>query len=174
MSGCSSHDTMSLSSPEMEPSALSSSPPARGDAMAVAVLKIWAPSTFVCVSVYLPVQDIFLSAGQKVPGATKFPLNTRRIAGSESQSWGCVANSQSHLWINGQVYTAWHRLLLEFIRVMWQRLSNYDELCFCLLSPSRSRQRASNRDFMSSDHSSFTLDVPVAQSRSPPSKPSVT
>ena len=103
--------------------------------MAVAVLKIWAPSTFVCVSVYLPVQDIFLSAGQKVPGATKFPLNTRRIAGSESQSWGCVTNSQSHLWTNGQVYTAWHRLLLEFIRVMWQRLSNYDELCFACYLP---------------------------------------
>lgn len=65
MAGYNSHETVSPS--PAETMLLSSLVVANsGEAVAVAVLMIWTLSTFACVSVWVPVQEIASSVGQSV------------------------------------------------------------------------------------------------------------
>lgn len=79
IAGYSSHETVSPSPAEIV--LLSSLVFANsGDAVAVAVLMIWTPSTFACVSVWIPVQEIASSVGQSV-------LEARESTTTETKQW---------------------------------------------------------------------------------------
>lgn len=61
--------------------AVSLSLPSGGEAVTFAVLMMWSPSTFACVSVWLPVQEIISSEGQNFPGTTTLAPKSDETAG---------------------------------------------------------------------------------------------